>query len=87
MSVTSVLAILRAIFKAIPSIQDIWDRLLALYVQSQIDSFDAAIVDGIRQALADHDQRQLEKTIGSPRAGVPSGAPGAEQVDKLPGVP
>lgn len=40
--------------------------------------------EAIRKSLDEHDQRNIEKIIGSPTAGKPSGDPGAVVVDKPP---
>jgi hypothetical protein len=87
MTVGSALSLLLAIFKAIPILKGWFDELAAAYVQHEIDAFNEAVREGIRKAVVDHDQRALETTIGSPRAGLPSGQAGSETVDSLPGVP
>lgn len=82
----TVLSLLLAIFKAIPSLQALWDGLVSMYVESQIASMKAENRAAIQKALQDQDQRDLEKAIGSPNAGKEVPANGSEIVDSLPGV-
>jgi hypothetical protein len=82
----SALALLLAIFKAIPALKSLWDELVAAYVQHEITAMNEELSNAIYQA-SHGDQRNLEKYIGSPRAGKPSGEPNERIVDELPGVP
>lgn len=83
---TEALAILLALFKAIPSLKSLWDELVAAYVSQEVASIQKANRDAIQKALVDQDQRDLEKAIGSSNAGKEVDATGSEIVDNLPGV-
>jgi hypothetical protein len=83
----AVVSFLTALFKAFPVMQGWWNALVAAYIQKQADKFDKAVMDGIRKAIYEQDQRDLEKAIGNPNAGKPVPLPGSEIVDDLPGVP
>lgn len=80
-------AAILAIIKAIPAIKGLVDEFIAFYVQQQIASMQKAVVDGIRKAVDGQDQRDLEKAIGSTKAGELSGIAGTSIVSDLPGVP
>ena len=76
-----------AFIKVIPGIVRLVESFVEWYVQTQIDSMKAEHREGIKKAIQDHDQRELEKAIGSPIAGEHSGIPGTVIVDgPLPGV-
>lgn len=76
--------ILIIILKALPALKALVDRFFALYAQQEYRSFQKAVQEGIRKAVDEHDQRDLEKAIGSPKAGLPSGVPGSTFHDSLP---
>ncbi len=80
----SFISLLIAIFKAIPALQKLFESLMALYVQRQIDQMDKELLNAIARALKEKDQRDIEKAIGSPRAGEPSGTPGTVIIDHPP---
>ena len=82
----SVLSIILAALKAIPALKSWWDELVAAYVAHEIANMKAELSKGVYEA-SKGDQRNLEKYIGSPRAGEESGLPGSHIVDELPGVP
>lgn len=75
-----------AIVKAIPALKDLFDQIVAAYVSSQIQGMKQAHRDGIRKAVQEQDQRDLERAIGNPQAGEHSGLPSTEIRDSLPGV-
>ena len=76
-----------AIINLIPQLKAGFEALMAYYVQTQIASIKKEYSDAIRKAIDEHDQRDLERAIGSPRAGLPSGLNGTHIVDSIPGVP
>lgn len=71
---------------AFPQLTEWFDRLAAVWVASRISSMKKEQADGIRTAINEHDQRELERAIGNPSAGEQSGVPGSEIRDTLPGV-
>lgn len=82
----SIIGTILAILNAIPILDSWFQQLTAAYAQAAIGRMKAENREAIRAALAAHDQREIEKTIGSPKAGEPSGIPGTEIRDHLPGV-
>ena len=79
-----IFAIILAVIKAIPAIQSFVDSFIVFYTNSEIDKMSASNLAAIKKVLNDKDQRDLEKAIGSPTAGKPSGDAGAVI---LPGPP
>lgn len=75
-----------SLIQSIPVLVDLVERFVALYVASRIGSMKKEHREGIKKALAEQDQRDLERAIGSPVAGLPSGVPGTEVRPTLPGV-
>lgn len=77
-----------AVIKAIPAIKEWWDSLIAFYIDSQIETMKQENRDAIRKAINEHDQRDLEKALGSTKSGEKSNLPGAVIVGPgdLPGV-
>lgn len=86
MSISSILSLLTAIFKAIPVLKGFWDEMVTAYINSQIATMKKENREAIRKAIYEQDQRDIESAIGSPTAGEQSGLPGAVVVDELPGV-
>jgi hypothetical protein len=88
MEPVSIVAGIVGLIKAIP-ILDKWFTLVAVYfVNKSIDNMHKDLLDSLRKALLEKDQRDLEKAIGNPNAGEPSGLPGTVIVDAPPaGVP
>lgn len=82
----NVLAVLLAFFKALPILKTFWDGLVAAYIAREVSKMKKENVEAIRKAVDEHDQREIEKLLGSPKAGLPSGIPGTEQRDSLPNV-
>jgi hypothetical protein len=83
---SEIISLLLAIFKAVPVLKEAWDRLLVLYIEHQENEMLEADRAAIRKAIDGQDQRDLEKQIGSTVSGKPSGIPGTEFRDSLPGV-
>ncbi len=75
-----------AILKALPILQGWFESFIAYYVSRQIEQMKAENREAIRKAIELQDQRGIEDKLGSDRAGLPSGIPGTETRDKLPGV-
>jgi len=75
-----------AIIKAVPALKDLFDQFVSWYVDHEIQSMKKELSNAIYKA-SQGDQRNLEKFIGSPRAGLPSGEHGSVIVPSLPGVP
>ena len=75
-----------AIIKAIPAIKSFWDELVSMYIAQEIEQMKAENKVAIKEAIYENDQRDLEKAIGSGKAGEASGVPDIVVVDELPGV-
>ena len=75
-----------ALLKAIPAIKGMLDDLAAWYVTHELASMKKELQNAIIDVSQKQDQRGLEKVIGSPRTGLPSGEAGTEIRDSLPGV-
>jgi hypothetical protein len=77
-----------AIIKVIPALKGWFDWFVAEYTRREIDGMKKEIREGIRRAVEEQDQRDLERAINSPLAGKPSGKPGAVIVspDDLPDI-
>ena len=82
-----IVALITAIAKAIPILDEWMQKLVVYYFNSSVDKMRKENIDAIRKVLVNKDQRDLEKAIGSPSAGLPSGNPESDIVDSLPGVP
>lgn len=85
-TVSTILSLLLAVFKAIPVLKNWWDQLILMYVEKQKANLREEIRLGIYNAVNLKDQRDLEKAIGNPNAGKPVDVPDSEIVDSLPGV-
>lgn len=72
----SIIAGIVAVAKAIPVVDKWLQQLMLAYAKNRIDAWDKAIFEGIKTAIVERDQRDLEKAIGNPNAGEPSGNPG-----------
>lgn len=73
-----------AFLVAIPILKDFVERFITFYVAQQIAHMKQENRDGIRKAVFNHDQRDLEKAVGNPNAGEPTNLPGIELRDSLP---
>jgi hypothetical protein len=83
----AIIPLLTAIFKTFPILKDLFDRFVAQYTQNQIANMKAEYQSAIKKAILDHDQIDLEKSLGSQFAGLPSGNAGSHVVDHVIGVP
>lgn len=77
----TVLKLLLAAFQAWPSIKSVFDEIVSAYVASELGKMKTENSDAIKKVVREHDQRDLEKVLGSPTAGKPSGDAGAVIVD------
>lgn len=84
MTIASVIGFLTALFKAFPFLKEWFDELLVAYVNHSIDTMKDENRKALGKALNGRDQRDLEKAIGSPTAGKPSGDPGTIISDRPP---
>jgi hypothetical protein len=82
-----IIALITAIAKLIPVIGGWIEKFIVYYTNASIDRMKSENLKAIRKVLDEKDQRELEKAIGSPSAGLPSHTPGADIVDSLPNVP
>jgi len=80
------IAAVLSIAKAIPVVDKWIQQLVVEYTNARIDSMKKEDVEIIKNAITLQDQRELEKTMGSSRAGELSGVEGSVIVDSLPGV-
>jgi hypothetical protein len=80
----SVISAILALLKAIPILDSWFQQFFAAYAEHEIANMKAENRDSIRKALAEHDQRDLEKAIGNPNPGEASGDSGVEIVDGPP---
>jgi hypothetical protein len=81
------LSVLIALLKAIPTLKEWFDQLVAMYIKSQIATMKEENKNAIHEALVKKDQRPIEKAIGSSEPGSRSGLVDSELRDSLPGVP
>lgn len=82
----TILKAIIAVIVAIPTIKGWFDSLVKMYVEQQIASWRAEDRAAIKKAIDEQDQRDIEKALGSSHAGEPSGIPGTEIRETLPGV-
>lgn len=75
-----------AVAKAIPTLDGWLQRFIAWYVDSQIEKMKKENIAAIKRAIAQQDQRDLERALGNQNAGEVSGIPDTAIVDSLPGV-
>lgn len=80
------MATLLSLIQSVPIVDKWVERFVTFYVTSMIGSMKSDNRNGIRKAMDEQDQRDLEHAIGSPTAGEPSNLPGVEHRDTLPGV-
>ena len=73
-----------SIITLIPRVKAWFDELVSVYVQMKIASMKRENREAIRRAIIEHDQRDLEKAIGNPYPGEPSGEEGTEIIDGPP---
>jgi len=82
----TVITAIIALLKAIPALKELWDEIAVAWLEWSIRTMKKELQDAVLKAVAEHNQIPLERFIGSPRAGLPSGEHGSEIVDHLPGV-
>jgi hypothetical protein len=82
----SVLSGLLALIKAVPTLKEWFDQLMALYAAQAVVNLKKADRDAMRKLFDEQDQRDLEKQLGSIKAGEPSNLGGTEFRDSIPGV-
>jgi hypothetical protein len=75
-----------AILQAIPAVKILADEFVSLYVQLRLSFMKAEHRSGIRKAIEEQDQRDLENAINSPLAGKKSDIAGTTVRDSLPNV-
>jgi divalent metal cation (Fe/Co/Zn/Cd) transporter len=81
---TTIIAVVLAASRAVPII-DTWIQLLiTAYVNYAVDRMSYENWTALKKAVNDKDQRDLEKAIGNPNAGEPSGV--GDIRTSLPGV-
>ena len=79
------IAAVLAVARAIPVVNQWLELLVAEFVKSRINEMREENRNAIRKAFETNDQRPIEKVIGSPNEGKPSGVPGSEFRDSVPG--
>lgn len=84
---SAVFSAVAAFFSSIPVLGRLVEQFIAWYVNEQIDKMSSENAAIIKKAIEEKDQRDLEKTMGSSKAGKPSGIDGTTVVGSLPGVP
>lgn len=82
MGISVIVQLILAIAKAFPIV----DKWLDEAYNEKLKAMSKETRAAIRKAIDEQDQIDLEIAIGSVNAGRPSGIPGSEIVDKLPGV-
>lgn len=86
MSIGTIVSLILAILKFLPWAKSVIDEIIAGLVAARIAEMKAANRTAIKVLIEKQDQRDAERALGSPRAGEPSGIPGSEIRDRLPGV-
>jgi len=66
------LSAIYGLIKAIPSLERLFQALFAMYLKAELESRDKEFTLAMRTLISDHDQRALEKAIGSVSAGKPT---------------
>lgn len=84
---TQWLALLLAIFKAVPAFERMFQELVSHYWNHKVEEMKSENKEAIESSKRERDQRFIETIIfRSPRAGKPSGHAGTVVVDYLPNV-
>jgi hypothetical protein len=81
---TNIILAILAIARAVPVIAEFLEKLSVAFTASRLASFRKENLEALRKAVKEYDQRDLEKAIGNPNAGEPSGDAGSEIVDSIP---
>lgn len=82
----SFFAAIAALLNAIPIFDKWFQQFMAWYIVQKVAAMDAETVTAIKNAIAKHDQTQIETVLQSNLAGKPTGDGGAVIVDSLPGI-
>jgi hypothetical protein len=82
-----ILALITGIIKLIPVIKDAFEKLVAYYIGTQIESMKAENLSAVRLAMSDYDQRKIEEALGSSHAGKPVDMQGSEIRSHIVGIP
>ena len=67
-----------AVLKAIPILHEWFKSFVKWYSEKERQWFYESVAKGVVDAIEKRDQRDLEKAVGSPKAGKPSGHEGVE---------
>jgi hypothetical protein len=86
MTFTTIVSGIFALFKAVPVIEEWFQRFAVQYFNLKIDGMKNENREAIAKAFKDFDQREIEKLLGS-KAGERSSVPGAEIRKEIKGVP
>ena len=78
------MSVVVAILKAIPIVDGFIQAFILIYCRAMVGSWKKENLESLRKILDEHDQRALEKTMGSTTAGKPSGDAGSIIVDAPP---
>lgn len=70
-----------AILKAIPAIRDFFEAVALAYYESKLAEMKRENKEAVDKVKYENDQRDIEKILGTERAGKPSGLPGTVIVD------
>lgn len=84
MNIAAVISLLTALFKAVPTIEEWWERLITAWISHKKNSIKKENRIAIQKAFENDDQRPIEETLGSETAGEYSGY--GTVVNELPGV-
>lgn len=84
MSLAAIVGGIVAIAKAIPAVERLVSLLVEEWTKIEIEKWNEERRQALRKLLDEQDQRDLERVIGNPKAGKPSGDSGAVV---LPGKP
>lgn len=82
----TVFASIMSVIKLVPIVDKWVERFVVWYAENQIATMVKENREAMKKAIEAQDQRDLEKVIGNPNAGEPSGTPGTVIRDSLPGV-
>ncbi len=81
-----IISLLLGIVKLVPIVDKWIQDFIVAYTNSRIDSMRAENFEAIKSAIEKQDQRNIEKAMGNPNAGLPSNDAGTSVVDSIPGV-
>ena len=84
MSIGAIFSFLLAFLKAVPVLNSWFEQFVAFYTNAAIDRMQKENRDAVRKAVQEYDQRELEKAVGNPNPGEPSGQQGSEIISGPP---